>query len=1302
MDTISTLINNLKEHGTVVLSGQNVRKVYTIPVDTQTNSNNEEIMKFELPKILRLAGFIKSNWKVMTASPEANYKSTLDMQQAILNGAPYIDWPDTTMELGLQNYEVKVHIADEEGNPKLGLVKLQIYIHDDATEAAAYGNLNRSADNILCDSQFDLYYVVHGDYSEATVIEDTNLYTAIKEQLTGGQTINPDLISYPYRVNRSGEVMYADYYYDRDGSILKLYENRTVSPRRYVYQIDEETGVVTNLADNTEYSRGYDYVKIESRETSTEGVVTLYEKIRLPSGKDSTVGQDMYIAAYDNAMTFVISDSVLFNKITSLLLNNRQIRDLSGIENFVGLTSDLNVSQNYLDSIQPIYDLDAQKAAREGEMRTEYLKWLRNRSQGNLSKSINEIKSQRRSIKSTEESLVSASKQIIGILKEAAQLVDPDTLDNPKAEDYEKYEKAKTDKVTAINKVLDKIYGCYDEDDSTKWIKGYMETLDEQQGKLDTAIAGAYSYLEKLYDVYNNEYRLTTLLADSLNYLNGEEYDTYYENTHSTTDAAVNLVRSEISYLTSLEAADALNDLDKALLQTYFSNAGYGTIAFGDPDKTAPLAEFFSELMDNVEFNRVGAVRLLNGFREIAIYSEMASYCQIKRMNETTVENYCYEYDYIETRIKDLEIDGIPTDIESKVLGDMNAFAEDGTYTANSLYGVYREYKDNTREYKHNGSEIEPVEPCEGPYKELNSLIANTVVYDADSLKNAATRDVTGVINTAALDEVYETSLLDEPEAGYIGTSREGRTLNTFSKINYVEQILERGTDYQGEEDDLLLFTQLISLSEKLLTANVNRYVYLERLKKLDVSYNADLDDLEGITALANTLSDLNAAYCYIADVSNVDWAQMKNLKRLNLANNFIKDIRPLSALKDLKYLNVSNNLLEGELQIRKEEYEDVYTKLEELDLSGNQLTDITDLLKYLDHITGGNYANYIAESGKLKVDLSNQRITINVPYQISLEENPTTVNVELPKIFNQLLRIDVNRTAFGETSQNGRIESEGKYVTLNTRTTGDKVGTVVVTPRNGVNPDIDNCVGKGTTATINYTVVDRIVPDPTNPDPTNPDPTNPDPTNPDPTNPDPTNPDPTNPDPTNPDPTNPDPTNPDPTNPDPTNPDPTNPDPTNSNIDVGYPTEETYLKNIKAQTPINEFKKILVGEENVNNYNVVVMNENENGNNDIVTTGIMKTGMLIKVQDQNGNIVKDKNGNEIAYEVIVKGDINGDGIVNSVDSKLVKAIKNEVGQFSDAAVKAADVNGDSTVNVTDAKYILYHRAEVPGYNLNY
>ena len=92
----------------------------------------------------------------------------------------------------------------------------------------------------------------------------------------------------------------------------------------------------------------------------------------------------------------------------------------------------------------------------------------------------------------------------------------------------------------------------------------------------------------------------------------------------------------------------------------------------------------------------------------------------------------------------------------------------------------------------------------------------------------------------------------------------------------------------------------------------------------------------------------------------------------------------------------------------------------------------------------------------------------------------------------------------------------------------------------------------------------------------------------------------------------------------------------------------------------------------------------------------------IVQIQDRNGNVVKDSNGNLLVYEIVVKGDVNGDGNADSLDTILMKSHRSDVKALSGTALDAADINNDNSVDIMDTKLLLYHRAEVSGYDLNF
>lgn len=1238
---IRNLINRLQSSGTIILSGQSVTIVDKYFVNTEEDSDEVEKITFELPGILELAGYIKSCWKITNSIPET--------ENAI---APSLNANSVPMYVTPENNKIEVNVCSETGNPYLGLLEFTVYIHDDATEAASAKNPNKAAENILNGSEFKLYYIIHAKETEAVTTMDTNLYNAIKEQLTAGQTKNPYLNSYTYSVDKNGDIIYENYTYRTQGN-YRILRNVETNEEKYAYDNSlkvlrtYKNGSIGDVVNTIVEPKVIAIVDDNGNITSKSG----YEIAFI--GEDSN--QTLYVQAYDKAKTFIIDDGVLTNKITSLVLNNEQIKDLSGIEDFVGLTSKLNVSHNYLKNIEPIYYIDGQKDYWESQIIDKYTQYLKTRKYGNLADTAKETKLAKEEIDKNAELITNTYNQIIALLADAA--------DTDVSLEESKVDEALKIKANSINEALDKIYGYTDEEGNyhagyIDLIEGYADTngkhIDGNVEKLTENISKMYSYLKQLYVLYNDEYKLTSLLVPSINYRTTTEFEEYDKKISESAESAKSLVEEEVNFLKTLETEKGLSDLDKELLGKAFG------IDFSNEKVKAPLGEFFDKYLKENALSRTQSVRLINIFREINLYSEMANYCLIKRMNEDTASSYCYEEEYLENRIKELEIEDLPREIEEKILEKI----KNNIKESDTLYGTYEKYTE--KEYSYG---LEKVNTCKGEYKELSSIAVSTTKCEKAELISAAIE-----ASKSGQSNANKTSNLNSV-LGKIGN----RANSIIKTIDLYEKI--KNNTLSGEKNQLFLSNQMSSLTSKLLNGDIDRYVKLPKLKELNVSYNADLEDIDRISEL-KSLYNLNASYCYIEDIANINWADMPSLKNLSLAYNYISNITSITNLANLKSLDLSNNLISGKLNISEEQYIKLFKKMENFNLSGNKITDIESLLIYLDYISGGNYANYLARKDTININLNNQNIDLVIDDPIDLETHPRTIDVELPSIFTQLLAIDISRTGFGETSQNGRIESEGKYVTLNTRTEGDKIGRVVVLPMNGNGQEVETCVGNGTTATIRYTVKATSPDNPgnvvipgnntTKPDnnTTKPDNNTTKPDN--------------------------NTTKPEENTTKPNN-NTSNPGDTTKVIDttkLGYKVGEEYLTGVAAKTPVADFKTILL---NGLTYNVEVTKDSA-----VVTSGYIATGMYVKIVDDNGDVLKDQNGNLVVYQIVVKGDVNGDGVADALDSNLIKAYRVEVADLVGANFEAADINSDGKIDVSDSKLLLYHRAEVNGYDLNY
>ena len=1234
-ELISTIQSN---NGKVVLSNQTV----TIMSMNQVAKNGK--VQIELPKILSKAGFIKSAWKTVTTD------------------GPSIDtWSD---RVSAEGTPLEVNID------KTGLLKLEIYIYDNPTEAASAANLNKAAENMLYQSKFFIYVVVHNAEETPIHIPDINMYKEIKKQLTqgtngiypnpngnieyGNSEPNKDLSSYPYSVDENGEVIF-------DECTIEIYGEYTyLTPKGETESKYVIIGNVVYLLETGEpYTLNYEETTIKY--VDSEGNITQKFGYKIPlKGENET----LYEKAYDEPQVFVINDYTLMNKITSLVLNNKQIRDISGIEYFVGLKTELNLSQNYLTDIDPLYNLQANKEIYEDKLQAKYNEYLLNKKEYNLNYFLNEAITAKKEAESAVEEIKNIVESIIQKFDEAAEI---SKIDSEGKEDPEYASKLKK-KADEINALVKQIYGSPAEE-----IEGLLPKFKEKLNDTENSLYGIYNLSSILYDIYYNEYKLLTMLSDELNYLDIVEYEDLQEKLENTEEAK-KLVADQVSILKDLETKDAFTHFEEDMLYNIFG------IIVGDEDRS--VAQVFKDELE---------VEYIDIFTEMALYSEMVNYCTIKRMEKDSVgADQCFCQEYLKNRIKEFEYEGILPEeqaLEYKILAYLERFEQYVLeYKNNSFFGTgdvvfdsYLKYYCENILYS-NERETIGVETCLGRYERVTNLgydYSDILTYKEiyEKLKNKTTTDLNGATAFPNAREnteyIYNQLNRDLPE-----------------NINIYEFIKDA---YRGEENKLYLYEEAVKLATRFVNSNVERYVTLPDLKKLDISNNADLEGIERISELT-TLREFYANADYLGNIQDVNWEDLRYVKRLGLAYNYITDISCLNVLDHLVDLDVSHNLIAGKLNFNLTKSQDT---LRNLDLSYNQIDDITVIQEFLDIITFGKYANFLAKEDTININLNNQNLNIEVKEPISLKEFPLTVNIEMPKIFTQLLSIDTERTSFGITSEDGRIESEGTYVTLNTVTEGKKTAKVSVIAQSGSGKPVETCVGEGTTATIIYTVVESENPG-TNPENPGTTPENPGttPENPG-TNPENPGTTPENPGTT---PENPGTT---PENPGTT---PENPGtkPVVDEIDVntlGYETEEEYIKGIKAKTSIEDFARILL---NGKEYNVVVKKEDKDGNKTIVTEGNIGTGMYVQVQDEDGNVIKDKKGDLVVYEIIVKGDINGDGLANSLDSILIKAYRNEVTNLSGSAKVAADINEDGKVNVSDSKLLLYHRAEVTGYNLNY
>ena len=1142
-----------KERG-ISLSNQKVRLVVDVPLN---DTDQDKSVYYPLPQILQFSGVAQNksisdkgylnldNW--ITEKYFGSSNSYYTPQVGRIPG--YVTESDN---------KVEIIVGQDTDNGFIqyqGLAKIEIKIG--SMVGKPYSNVYS---NLLYQSEFTLYYVVHAEDSEGVIFNDKDFYLAVKDQLTKDQTINSDLLSYKYTTKANGEE-----YYDVcdiisksgntvrigiDGEILYTITNFDVN--------GYNSSSIIYEGNSTSYYNRYGIQNYEVQyvdSLNSDGTVSRTAKVKI--AQHNPEARNLYEDYYDEPYVLVISDSDIFNKITSLILNDKKIDDLTGLEKFIGLESNLNVSYNYIDTLANIYSLQLNK---EGQ--TPVLQELYRKRLGSMSADKAKVISAYSNVEAKKSAIEEEIKKIHEALEKAGELVEPTPVSEATQSTINSYESRKTaaeaeaerlkeirnEKKTTLDQkdaalkavagydtmteaqrralaeyaayitaknefdaaeeaynnaltAIDDLKTAYDaaqaevkkyEDDQKAYedgIKSAKETieaankaiegdgennkgllaeldefLNDSNSGLNVNIAKMYDRLGYMYETFNKEYKLTTLLTPELNYQTEEEYDELQEKL-STYDGAAEVGKAEFERIKALEGADALSILEKNLIITGLGLNQY----FSEEVKT--IGQALDKKTEDIEsrdpHQRSDWLAVEKIVREIDIYSQATNYCLIKRMNQDTSFGRCYIEEYLEKKINELESEDLNADKQKAIYEKLTTGSTNLSYTS-SLYSLFNSYINKV---------IRLVEGnIQYGYSDKGEYFEVAEVYSEEITNTSALLD-----NMQYVDAIYLCESLAEQDGNIIGDNKDQLT-------NY-----------------LFFYNQLMNLANKFTTFDeISRYVVLPNLRKLDVRNNKietlgeitigvekvesteQNEEGQEVTTVANNeikadltiLKNLKEFYAghniVTGDISCVNWEELKTLKKLDLSYNFITDISPLQVLQKLKYLDVSDNLLEGEFNL------DILAmpKLKNLILAGNKYSDIKKLIdgikdiKFANPSTRNMYIDeYLALDNTIKIDLSRQQLEIDITEAIAYEEENSVYEVELPPIFSQLEEIDTVRTAYGTTSSKGSITATGGVAYIPVSKLGAYEGTVKVIAANGYPEDVTTSFGIDTTCTIKYDV---------------------------------------------------------------------------------------------------------------------------------------------------------------------------------------------------------------------------------------
>ncbi len=276
----------------------------------------------------------------------------------------------------------------------------------------------------------------------------------------------------------------------------------------------------------------------------------LYYAVKAQLTKSQTINSDLtndtnvknlYDNAYDKQQILVISKDNLVNRISSLVLDQKQIADLSGLENFVGLEKGLDVHSNYIKIIDTIIDLQEEKDAQEQQLQERFKTKVEQ-----LKVRVEEFNTAKTNLEKAEEAKKAAEEAVNKA--NSAETV-PENL----PELQEALEKANREVATARN-------------------------------ILNVAQTAVTNKVKELYTIYNDAYRVTSAITPELRNMPDAEYSKLsFEAAKALFEAQVAKIKSIEKYLTAEE---------KTTAKVFLSS----TLDFTD-EKATPISTYYDELV---------------------------------------------------------------------------------------------------------------------------------------------------------------------------------------------------------------------------------------------------------------------------------------------------------------------------------------------------------------------------------------------------------------------------------------------------------------------------------------------------------------------------------------------------------------------------------------------------------------------------------------------------------------------------------------------------------------------------------
>ncbi len=1093
-------------------------------------------------------------------------------------------------------------------------------------------NINAIATLNLHNQRFNVIEIVEIDAND-TSDQKTEATYELPQILNYGGTLKPEWLpetKYPNGGNKSPYVNWAKF----DGRNITVVTGEktktTYTPYYGMTKVSVDVTDSTNLLFNSRINLFYITVSSDDR-----GIVfkdaNLYKAVKEQLTKSQTVntdlkkytdGKNLYSRDYDEPLVLVISIDELINEIPSLVLSEKKIKDLTGLEAFVGVERELNLEGNYIESIEKILELKEKKIEEQEKLKARVKEQIAKIKENvdAIEEAEGEISEQQEVLKTTGAEVTKLQNEISKLEEEIKTLTkETETLSGK----LPTYQAELTNKQTAYNNKNNEVLALKNELVTIKENISKASTTEEKEKLKAQAEAKEAQISAKTTEVDIAKTELD----------NAQKTVTDTENKISSNQASIETkTKDKSSKETSLnEKEQAVNAANQIIANDQI------IIQQNEETLQVRLEKLYSTYKKSYKFARIATVELSTITDE---EFEDLTYEDAKKMFEAQTSKLAsiekslakYESKYI--------IDEFDIPTVSNVTSNSGT-ANETTQTVQIENPIETYFKDFAKNHEY--WNLTQIKVFLDKVKYMSTVL-DMMTYCSNERMHFAKSDC--YAEEYLNNEIQANKFMGESTTMLEDIKAKLTTIKSKFETSYLHQCTGTITTVKYGNDAYALAKKYSEATDE----EINAYVAIPMLKVLNLRRNL-IESIDGIEEL-NELKELYLGNNELVDVTGIDWLAFTQLEKLDLSYNSLREYKCFEGITSLKELDLSKNIIEGAFDLTLS----TLPKLKYLNLSYNAINDIESIgiqLGYIARAAGyDDVASYLKD-GNFDIRFYGQILTMKV----AIAQLGKATYVDLPNIFKQAEELDSVRTSFGINSIFGNVTNDGKRALLDTAKLGEQTTQVTIVNTDSSNPGICG----GTYCTVEYTVVAN----PTNPDDNNTtnntvnnvvnntvNNTENNVTN-------------------------------NTTNNTVNNNTNTVVDPTS----FGYTVKGDNVTGVSPKTTVTNFTTKLTED-----FKVVVVIEGEDGTQTVVD-GYIGTGMIAVLYNEENTPVA-------AYEIVVKGDVNGDGLANAIDSNLIKAYRAEIKDLEGVYKEAADINQDGNIDAIDSRLLLYHRAEIDGYIL--